>query len=292
MAWIAASICDLLAGYALVAEAGNRACARSMNRSIFDSDQLTVGKRTRNLGFAASQPGNEMRDLIAKYVLFLTLVFAAPAALAQALAPDALLRAVTAEVIAEIRHDQGLQSTEPAKLVNLVETRILPLFDIVHMTRLAMARNWNLATPEQQRMLAEEFKTLLVRTYSTTLGRYRDEVIYFKRPRASAVDSEVTVRSEVKQTGSEPMTLDYQMENTPAGWKIYDVKVAGVRLVTTYREVFAEKIRDGGVDGLIRFLEAGNRGGGSRFNSIKTSFWEQSKVMYAIFENMFHSGRQ
>ncbi len=233
-----------------------------------------------------------MRDRIAKYALLLTLGLAAPAALAQVLAPDALLRAVTAEVIAEIKQDQRLQAADPAKLANLVETRILPLFDTVHMTRLAMAHNWNLATPEQQRILTEEFKTLLVRTYSTTLGHYRDEVIYFKRPRVSAVDSEVTVRSEVKQTGKEPMTLDYQMENTPAGWKIYDVKVAGVRLVTTYREVFAEKVRDVGVDGLIKSLAAGNRGGGSRFNSIKTSFWEQSRVMYALFENMFHSGRQ
>ena len=166
------------------------------------------------------------------------------------------------------------------------------MFDTVHMTRLAMARTWNLATPEQQRVLTEEFKTLLVRTYSTSLGHYRDEVIYFKRPRASPLDAEVTVRSEVKQTGKEPMTMDYQMENTLAGWKIYDVKVAGVRLVTTYREVFAEKVRDGGVDGLIKSLAAGNRGGDSRFNSIKTSFWEQSRVMYAIFGNMSRTGWQ
>jgi phospholipid transport system substrate-binding protein len=233
-----------------------------------------------------------MRDRIAKYALLLTLVLATPAALAQALAPDALLRAVTAEVIAEIKQDQGLQAADPAKLANLVETRILPLFDTVHMTRLAMARTWNLATPEQQRVLTEEFKTLLVRTYSTALGHYRDEVIYFKRPRASPLDAEVTVRSEVKQTGKEPMTMDYQMENTLAGWKIYDVKVAGVRLVTTYREVFAEKVRDGGVDGLIKSLAAGNRGGDSRFNSIKTSFWEQSRVMYAIFGNMSRTGWQ
>jgi len=233
-----------------------------------------------------------MRDRIAKYLLLLALVLAAPAAPAQALAPDALLRTATAEVIAEIRQDQGLQAADPARLANLVETRILPLFDTVHMTRLAMARSWNLATLDQQRVLTEEFRTLLVRTYSTALGHYRDEVIYFKRPRASSLDAEVTVRSEVKQTGKEPMTLDYQMENTPEGWKIYDVKVAGVRLVTTYREVFAEKVRDGGVDGLIKSLAAGNRGGDSRFNSIKTSFWEQSRVVYAIFGNMFRSGWQ
>ena len=106
------------------------------------------------------------------------------------------------------------------------------------------------------------------------------------------LDTEVTVRSEVKQPWKERMTLDYEMEKTPAGWKIYDVKVAGVRLVTTYREVFAEKVRDGGVDGLIKSLVDGNRGGQSKFNSVKAAFWEKSRVMYAILQNMFRSGRQ
>ena len=230
--------------------------------------------------------------MVAKYALLLTLALAAPASLAQVVAPDALLRAVTVEVVAELKQDQELHAADPAIVAALVETRIMPLFDFVHMTRLAMARNWRLATPEQQRVLTEEFKTLLVRTYSTALGHYRGEVIDFKHLRAAPLDTEVTVRSQVKQSGREPMTLDYDMEKTPAGWKIYDVKVAGVRLISTYREVFAEKVRDGGVDGLIKSLVDGNRGGGSRFNAIKTSFWEESRVMYAIFQNMFRSGRQ
>jgi phospholipid transport system substrate-binding protein len=131
-----------------------------------------------------------------------------------------------------------------------------------------------------------------VRTYSTALAHYSGEVIDFKPLRAAPLGSEVTVRSEVRQPGKERMNLDYKMEKTPAGWKIYDVKVAGVCLVTTYRDVFAEKVRDGGVDGLIKFLVDENRGGGSRFNSIKTSFWEKSRVMYAIFQNVFRSGWQ
>jgi phospholipid transport system substrate-binding protein len=236
--------------------------------------------------------GSEMQALLAKYLLLLALAFAAPASLAQAVAPDALLRAVTVEVTDKIKQDQELQAADPAKIAALVETRILPLFDFVHMTRLAMARNWRLATPEQQRVLTEEFKTLLVRTYSTALAHYRGEVIDFKQLRAARLDTAVTVRSEVRQPGKERMTLDYEMEKTPAGWKIYDVKVAGVRLVTTYRDIFAEKVRDGGVDGLIKFLMDGNRGGRSRFNSVKNSFWEKSRIMYAIFQNMFRSGRQ
>jgi len=233
-----------------------------------------------------------MQVLVAKFVLLLAVALAAPPSLAQAVAPDALLRAISVEVIDKIKQDQELQTADPAKVAALIETRIMPLFDFVHMTRLAMARNWRLATPEQQRVLTEEFKTLLVRTYSTALAHYRGEVIDFKQLRAAPLDTEVTVRSEVKQPGKEPMTLDYHMEKTPAGWKIYDVKVAGVRLVTTYREVFAEKVRDGGVDGLIKSLVDGNRGGGSRFNSIKTSFWEKFRVLYAIFQSVFRSGQQ
>ena len=233
-----------------------------------------------------------MQGLIAKYVLMLALTLAAPAALAQDVAPDALLRAITVKLIDKIKHDQELQAADPGKFTVLVENNIVPLFDFVHMTRLAMARNWRLATPEQQRVLTDEFKKLLVQTYSTALAHYRGEVIEFRRLRAAPLDTDVTVRSQVKQPGKEPMTLDYHMEKTPAGWKIYDVKVAGVRLVTTYREVFAEKVRDGGVDGLIESLVDGNRRGGSRFNSIKNSFWEKSRVMYAIFQNVFRSGRQ
>lgn len=233
-----------------------------------------------------------MRELLARYVLLLTLALAAPASLAQGVAPDALLKATLVEVIDQITQDPELQSAEPAKVAALVETRMLPLFDFAHMTQLAVARNWRLATSEQQRVLTEEFKTLLVRTYSAVLMKYREQVIDFKRLRAAPLATEVSVRSEVKQPGKEHVTLDYAMEKTPAGWKIYDVKVAGVRLVTTYRDVFAEKVRDGGVDGLIKFLADENRGGESRFNSIKTSFWEKSQVVHAIFQDMFRSGRQ
>ena len=233
-----------------------------------------------------------MQELAEKYVLLLALALAAPASLAQDVAPDALLRAVTVEVIDKIKQDQELQTADAAKIATLIETRIMPLFDFVHMTRLAVARNWNLATPEQQRVLTEEFKTLLLRTYSTALAQYRGEVINFKQLRATPFDTEVTVRSEVKQPGKEPMTLDYDMRKTAAGWKIYDIKLAGVRMVTTYREVFAEKVRDGGLEGLIKFLVDGNRGRGSRFNAIKTSFWEKTRVMFAAFQNVFRISRQ
>lgn len=232
-----------------------------------------------------------MRDLVAKCALLLASALAAPAALAQGLAPDALLRSVSVDVIGEYKQDVIWLAPDPAKVKSLVEARILPLFDFVHMTRLAMARNWRLATPEQQRMLTEEFRALLVRTYSTALARYSGEVIDFRQLRAAPLATEVTVRSEVKRAGQERMTLDYEMEKTPAGWKIYDVKVAGIRLVSTYREIFAEKVRAGGIDGLIKSLADGNRGGRPEFVSVRNSFWEKSRVILAIFQDLFRSGR-
>lgn len=234
-----------------------------------------------------------MQGSIARCALMLAL--AAPAALARDLAPDiapdALLRAVALKIIDKMQPDQETRAADSANVASLVETDIAPLFDFIHMTRLAMARNWHLATAEQQRVLTEEFKTLLVRTYSTALAQYRGEVVEFKPLREAPMASDVTVRSELRQAGKKRMSLDYAMEKTPAGWKVYDVKVAGVRLVTTYREVFAEKVRDGGVDNLIKFLVDRNQDGGSRFNSVKSSFWEKSRLMHAIFQNMFHGGQ-
>jgi phospholipid transport system substrate-binding protein len=229
---------------------------------------------------------SEMLELVVKYVLLLALALAAPAALAQGVAPDALLRAVTFEVIDKIKQDQEHRRVDPAIVAALIQTRILPLFDFARMTRLAMAHNWRLATPEQQRVLTEEFKTMMVRSYSAALTHYRGEIIDVKKLRTAALGNEVMVRSEVKQAGKEPMTLDYQMERTATGWKIYDVKVAGVSVVSTHRDVFAEKVREGGVDGLIKFLANENRGGGSRFNSIKNSIWDKSRVIYTIFKNV------
>jgi phospholipid transport system substrate-binding protein len=233
-----------------------------------------------------------MRGLAAKYLLLSALVFVAMPSLAQNPAPDALLRAVSAEVTGALTQGQGFQAPDPGKIAGLVESRVVPLFDFARMTRLAMARNWRLATPEQQVMLTAEFKTLLVRTYSTALAQYRGEVISFKQLRAVPLAGDVTVRSEVEQAGKERVILDYHMEKTPAGWKIYDIKVGGVRLVTTYRDVFAEKVREGGVEGLLKFLADGNRGIRSRFNSVKNSFWEKSRIMFAIFQDMVSTSRQ
>ena len=178
---------------------------------------------------------------------------------AQDVAPDVLLKAVTSEVIAVIKQDGDIQDGNPAKVAELVETRILPHFDFAHMTQIAMGHNWRLATLEQQQALTLEFKTLLVRTYSTALSSYRDQVIEYKPLRVAPDATEVTVKSDVKQSGRERMTIDYDMEKTPAGWKVYDIKIAGISLVTAYRDTFASRVRNGGVDGLIKSLSDKNR---------------------------------
>jgi len=192
------------------------------------------------------------------FCFFLTLL--APLAQAQMVAPDALVKGITDEVAATILKDSDIQGGDTKKAADLIEAKIVPHFNFTRMARIAMARNWRSATPEQQTALASEFKTLLVRTYSTALVNYKGQRIDYKPLRAKPEDEEVTVKSEVKPSGStQPVSIDYELEKTPNGWKIYDVKVDGISLVTTYRETFATEVRERGIDGLIKSLAAKNR---------------------------------
>lgn len=171
--------------------------------------------------------------------------------------PDVLMSAVTTEVTAVLRRDAA--AGHPTDIGQLVEKKILPMFNFQRMTRIAVARNWHLASPDQQGALVEQFTTLLVRTYSTALSTYRDEEIRYLPLRAAAGEVEVLVRSSVRRRGAEALTIDYDMEDTLAGWKVYDVKVAGISLVLTHRESFAATVRNGGIDGLIKALADKNR---------------------------------
>ena len=188
------------------------------------------------------------------------LALLAAAAHAQTLAPDVLVKTITDEVAAAIRKDTDIRSGDTRKAADLIEAKIVPHFNFTRMARIAMARNWRSATPEQQNAISSEFKTLLVRTYSTALTNYRDQEIDYKPLRAKPDDTEVTVKSDVKPTGAtQPVSIDYELEKTDNGWKIYDVKVDGVSLVTTYRDTFASEVREHGIDGLIKSLAAKNR---------------------------------
>lgn len=193
---------------------------------------------------------------------FLTLLclglLAAVPVRAQELAPDALIKNVTNEVLTIVRQDKEIQSGDRKKAMDLIETKILPHFNFNRMTALAVGRDWRAATPEQQKVLVNEFRTLLVRTYSNAITAYKEQVIDFKPLRMGAGDTDVLVRTEVRQAGAKPVSIDYSLEKGPNGWKVYDVVVAGVSLVTTYRESFAAEVRANGVDGLIKSLQAKN----------------------------------
>ena len=174
-------------------------------------------------------------------------------------APDALVRDVTNEVLEIVRADKAIQAGDVHRVIELVDAKVLPHFDFRRMTMLAVGRDWREASPEQQARLTEAFRTLLVRTYSNALTQYRDQTIDFRPTRFAAADTRVQVRTEVRQSGAQPIGIDYMLEKSDAGWKVFDVIVAGVSLVTNYRSSFTQEIRSGGVDGLIKSLEAKNR---------------------------------
>jgi phospholipid transport system substrate-binding protein len=201
-----------------------------------------------------------------KILCALALCAAASFAADQDAAPDALVKTITQDVLSILKQNRD----DPRRIANVIETKVLPHFELTRMTQLAMGRNWRMATPEQQRTLTAEFMTLLVRTYSTALSTYRDQVIDVKPLRASPGATEVTVKSDVKRSGAQPITIDYDLGMTSEGWKVYDVKVEGVSLVTTYRETFASEVREHGIDGLIKSLATKNRQSDPKFGASKT----------------------
>lgn len=192
-------------------------------------------------------------------MLLVLAIAVAPGALAEDMAPDTLVKAVATEVLDIVRHDKDIQGGDTKKTLALVETKVLPHFNFRRMTALAVGPGWRRATPEQQQQLIEQFKLLLVRTYSTGLSAYSNQTIEYKPLRAKPTDTDVIVRSEVRQPGQQPVTIDYSMEKTGNGWKAYDVVIGGVSLVTTYRDTFSSEIRASGVDGLIKSLTEKNK---------------------------------
>lgn len=173
-------------------------------------------------------------------------------------APDALIKRTSNEVLDVIKSDKAIQSGDIGKIIALVDGKVMPHVNFTRMTAATVGRNWRQATPEQQKRLQEEFKILLVRTYSGALSQVKDQTVNVKPLRAAAADTEVVVRTEVIGR-SEPIQLDYRMEKTPTGWKIYDLNVLGIWMVETYRTQFAQEISTKGVDGLIAALAQRNQ---------------------------------
>jgi phospholipid transport system substrate-binding protein len=173
-------------------------------------------------------------------------------------APDALVKRISTEVLDAVKADAAIQAGDVGRITALVDSKIMPNVNFSRMTASAVGRFWRQATPEQQKRLQDEFKTLLVRTYSGALGEVKDQTLSFKPLRAKPEDTEVVVRSEVRGRG-EPIQLDYRLEKAAGGWKIYDLNVLGIWLVETYRSQFAQEINTKGLDGLIASLAQRNK---------------------------------
>ena len=203
--------------------------------------------------------------LIKRIVPWLTAAFlSVGCAFAQAQAgkaPDALIKEVSTDVLDALRADKSIKQGDVQKIIALVDTKVMPYVNFQRMTSSAVGRHWRQATPEQQKRLQEEFKILLVRTYSGALAQVQDQTVELKPMRGAATDPEVVVKTEIRGRG-DPVQLDYRLEQTPGGWKIYDVNVLGVWLVENYRNSFSQEIGSGGIDGLISKLAARNKSAG------------------------------
>lgn len=199
-----------------------------------------------------------MKSLLTYLCIGVSALFLSLSANAQAVAPDELVKRISDEVLDIVRSDPNLRNGDPRSVVARVEEVVTPHFNFRRMTSLAVGREgWRGASPEQQQRLVDGFYGLLVRIYSNALTQYKDQTVHFKPYRMSAGDTTVRVQSEIRQSGAQPIAVDYVLERSADSWKIFDIFVAGVSLVTNYRGEFSEQIRTGGIDGLIRSLEAG-----------------------------------
>lgn len=195
---------------------------------------------------------------IARFLAVCALLLGLPTIAAE-VAPDVLVKSTSQDVLGIIKQDKDIQAGNSKKVLDLVEAKVLPHFDFGHMTMLAVGRHWPKASPAQQQALTTQFRTMLVRTYSTALTNYKDQTIDYRPLKVSPADTDVTVKTVVNQPGGQPIPIDYSLEKSDSGWKIYDLAVDGVSLVTNYRTSFNAEIQNKGIDSLIKTLTDKNR---------------------------------
>jgi phospholipid transport system substrate-binding protein len=197
-------------------------------------------------------------------ILFLNIIlgifwFAPATAADSVMAPDALAKSVTEEVLAIIRADKDIQAGNQKKVLDLVETKIVPHFNFAGMTRIALGKNWSQANAEQRKALTNEFRALLIRTYTTAFTQYKNQTVEYRPLRLAPSDNDVVVKSFIKQPSGQPIAVDYNMEKTDGGWKVYNLKIEGISLVENYRNTFNTEIQKSGIDGLIKTLADRNK---------------------------------
>lgn len=176
--------------------------------------------------------------------------------------PDALVKQTAEEVLTIIKNDKDIQAGNQQKVFAVAEEKILPNFDFDRVCRMVLGKNWKSATPEQQASFQKEFRSLLLRTYASALGKYKDQVIEYKPLRAEADAKDVTVKTQILQPGGQPIAVDYSLTKTANGWKVYDIVIESVSLVTNYRSQFSNEIKQNGLDSLIKKLAEKNKAAG------------------------------
>ena len=202
------------------------------------------------------------KQSIGRWLVALTVACSsALCAMAEEVPPDVLVRKTTEEVLTVVRNDKEIRAGSVSKISQLIEEKVAPHFDFERMTRLAVGRRWREASPAQREALIKEFRTLLVRSYSAAFTAYTGIAVEYRPYKMTPGETETTVQTLIKLPGgAPPMGVDYDMGNTPEGWKVYDVRVAGASLIINYRNLFAQEIQSGGIDGLIRNLVDKNSG--------------------------------
>lgn len=196
-----------------------------------------------------------------KYLLkvFLGLLCFAGVAQAEIIAPDVLIRTTVDEVLAIVKSDKDIKAGNQQKILEMVESKVLPHFDFVHMTRLSVGKSWRAATPEQKQALVKEYRDILVRTYTKAFTVYRDQTVDVKPLKMAADATEVTIKTSINKPGAAPIPVNYEMEKGADTWKVFDLTIEGVSLVTSYRGTFNSEIQEKGIDGLIKILADKNK---------------------------------
>lgn len=196
---------------------------------------------------------------ISVWMFGLLLACASMGARAEMVEPDVMIKNTAQEVLEIVRQDKDIRAGNQKKILELVDAKVLPHFDFTRMTQLAVGKNWRTATPEQKQVLVTEFRNLLVRTYTKAFTVYKDQTIDVKPFKMPAGATDVTIKTVILKPGAQPIPVDYDMTKTPTDWKVYDLSIEGVSLVTSYRGTFSEQVQQGGIDGLIKTLVEKNQ---------------------------------
>lgn len=199
---------------------------------------------------------------VQKIFLGASLLCAFASVKAEVIAPDVLMKNTVQEVLTIVKQDKEIQAGNQAKVLALVDAKVLPHFDFARMTQLSVGKYWRTASAEQKQALVKEFRTMLIRTYTKAFTGYRDQTIEVKPVKMAAADNEVTVKTNVLKPGAPSVSVNYEMEKTADGWKVFDLSIEGAGLVPTYRGTFAKQIEDTGLDGLIKTLADKNANAG------------------------------